>query len=35
MAGTIGVLIVVAVLTLALSVVDFGLSWAIQLILPS
>ena len=34
-AGTIGVLIVVAVLTAALSVVDFGLSWAIELILPS
>jgi preprotein translocase subunit SecE len=34
-AGTIGVLIVVAVLTVALSVVDFGLSWAIELVLPS
>jgi preprotein translocase SecE subunit len=34
-AGTIGVLIVVGVLTLALSVVDFGLSRAIQFILPS
>ena len=31
-AGTIGVLIVVAVLTLALTVVDFGLSWAIGLV---
>ena len=34
-AGTIGVLIVVSVLTLALSVVDFGLAKAIELILPS
>jgi preprotein translocase subunit SecE len=34
-AGTIGVLIVVAVLTVALSVVDFGLSWVIEQILPS
>ena len=34
-AGTIGVLIVVAVLTLALSLVDGGLSWAIERILPS
>jgi preprotein translocase subunit SecE len=34
-AGTIGVLIVVAVLTLALSIVDLGLSKAIELILPS
>ena len=34
-AGTIGVLIVVAVLTIALSAVDFGLSWAIELVLPS
>jgi preprotein translocase subunit SecE len=34
-AGTIGVLIVVGVLTLALSLVDFGLSHAIQIILPS
>jgi preprotein translocase subunit SecE len=34
-AGTIGVLIVVGVLTLALSVVDFGLSKAIQIVLPS
>ena len=34
-AGTIGVLIVVAVLTVALSVVDFGLSWAIEWVLPS
>jgi preprotein translocase subunit SecE len=34
-AGTIGVLIVVAVLTIALSAVDAGLSWAIARILPS
>jgi preprotein translocase subunit SecE len=34
-AGTIGVLVVVTVLTVALSVVDFGLSKAIELILPS
>ena len=34
-AGTIGVLIVVAVLTVALSIVDLGLSKAIELILPS
>jgi preprotein translocase SecE subunit len=34
-AGTIGVLIVVGVLTVALSVVDFGLGKAIQLLLPS
>ena len=34
-AGTIGVLVVVGVLTLALSAVDWGLSWAIQLVLPS
>ena len=34
-AGTIGVLIVVGVLTLALSIVDFGLGKAIQLVLPS
>ena len=34
-AGTIGVLIVVAVLTIALSAVDFTLSWAIELVLPS
>ena len=34
-AGTIGVLIVVGVMTVALSVVDYGLGWAIQLILPS
>ena len=34
-AGTIGVLIVVGVLTIALSVVDFGLSKAIQFVLPS
>jgi len=34
-AGTIGVLIVVAVLTLALSLVDFGLGHVIQLIIPS
>ena len=34
-AGTIGVLIVVSVLTIALSAVDYGLSWAIQLVLPS
>jgi len=35
MAGTVGVLIVVAVLTTALSVVDMGLGFLIQLILPS
>jgi hypothetical protein len=29
------VLVVVGVLTLALSAVDYGLSWAIQLVLPS
>jgi preprotein translocase subunit SecE len=34
-AGTIGVLVVVGVLTLALSAVDWALSWAIQLVLPS
>ena len=34
-AGTIGVLVVVGVLTIALSLVDFGLSKAIQLVLPS
>ena len=34
-AGTIGVLVVVGVLTLALSIVDFGLGKAIQLVLPS
>ena len=34
-AGTIGVLVVVTVLTLGLSVVDFFLSQAIQLIIPS
>ena len=34
-AGTIGVLIVVGVLTVALSAVDYGLGWAIQLVLPS
>ena len=34
-AGTIGVLVVVGVLTIALSAVDYGLSWAIQLVLPS
>jgi preprotein translocase SecE subunit len=34
-AGTIGVLIVVGVLTAALTAVDYGLSWAIQLVLPS
>ena len=34
-AGTIGVLIVVAVLTATLSLVDLGLSWAIELVLPS
>ena len=34
-AGTIGVLIVVAVLTVALSLVDFGLGHVIQLIIPS
>ena len=35
MAGTIGVLIVVAILTAALGLVDFGLSQLIRLILPS
>ena len=34
-AGTIGVLVVVGVLTIALSAVDYGLSLAIQLVLPS
>ena len=34
-AGTIGVLVVVGVLTIALSIVDFGLGKAIQLVLPS
>ena len=34
-AGTIGVLIVVGVLTIALSIVDFGLGQAIRLVLPS
>ena len=34
-AGTIGVLIVVGVLTVGLSIVDFALGKAIQLILPS
>ena len=34
-AGTIGVLIVVGVMTIALSVVDYVLGQAIQLILPS
>ena len=34
-AGTIGVLIVVAVLTVALSLVDAGLAWAIEWVLPS
>jgi preprotein translocase subunit SecE len=34
-AGTIGVLIVVAVLTVALSLVDVGLAWAIEWVLPS
>ena len=34
-AGTIGVLIVVGVITVALSLVDYGLGWAIQLVLPS
>ena len=33
-AGTIGVLLVTTVLTLGLSVVDFGLGWLIQMILP-
>jgi len=33
-AGTIGVLVVVTVLTTALSVVDFALGWAIKMILP-
>jgi preprotein translocase subunit SecE len=35
LAGTVGVLVVVAVLTLVLSVVDFGLGLMIRLILPS
>jgi len=34
-AGTIGVLVVVAVLTLGLSVVDFFLGQVVQLILPA
>jgi preprotein translocase subunit SecE len=34
-AGTIGVIVVVAVLTTGLSLVDFALSWAIRMILPS
>jgi preprotein translocase SecE subunit len=34
-AGTIGVLIVVGVLTVGLTLVDYVLGWAIQLILPS
>jgi preprotein translocase SecE subunit len=34
-AGTIGVLVVVGVLTLALSIVDLGLGKAIQLVIPS
>ncbi|MDH5568012.1 MAG: preprotein translocase subunit SecE [Myxococcales bacterium] len=34
-AGTIGVLIVVAALTMALSVVDFSLGWLMQLVLPT
>jgi preprotein translocase subunit SecE len=34
-AGTVGVLVVVAVLTLALSLVDFGLGHIIRLILPT
>ena len=35
MAGTVGVLIVAAVITLVLSLVDIGLGQIIQLILPS
>jgi preprotein translocase subunit SecE len=35
MAGTIGVLIVVTVLTTALSLVDFSLAQLIRLVLPS
>ena len=35
MAGTIGVLIVVIILTTALSLVDFGLAQMIRLVLPS
>ena len=35
MAGTIGVLIVVTILTTALGLVDLGLGQLIQLILPS
>jgi preprotein translocase subunit SecE len=34
-AGTIGVLVVVAVLTSGLSLVDFGLGQLIRLVLPS
>jgi len=34
-AGTIGVLVVVAVLTVALSIVDFGLGFLISKIIPS
>jgi preprotein translocase subunit SecE len=33
-AGTIGVLVIVAVITLVLSVLDFGLSGAMRWILP-
>ena len=35
MAGTVGVLVVVTVLTLGLSVVDLGLGFLVRLILPS
>jgi len=35
MAGTIGVLIVVTVLTTALSLVDFSLAQLVRLVLPS
>ena len=34
-AGTIGVLVVVSVLTLGLSIVDFGLGFLISKIIPS
>jgi preprotein translocase subunit SecE len=34
MGGTIGVLVIVAILTLVLGVVDFGLAEIIQLIVP-
>jgi preprotein translocase SecE subunit len=33
-AGTIGVVVVTTVLTIGLSLVDFGLGWLIRMILP-